>query len=896
MKIEEDYDLSNTSNIEDCYLTTDHEILSWLQSMCVKAQNLRRELIDIAKPKFRLSAKENEKLTAFSNPTTGDKALNQISLALLACCHPSIVPTAYECIVAYEHIRVKAFQADEDSGISYLPEDTPLGKDTRESKLWVALKELLCSLAPISFHVAVRVVDSTMEKVMSSDDEDGMRNAVEAVQKAILLFGHWMPDIAPHLHSVVDDFFVSVPEGVWDALGKTYLPPSSAISKEDKDGDVNMIGEQNSSEHDSAVGDETALKRSIALAEATLHVCDYYAHKRGDVIRIQSWCKWNWVFDILSYQRDYQRRMWQTSLNQQERTVFQLEEASNIYDGFRYCFSWHSARAVAILLDLYPPERTEFLRSIDEAFGSEARFVSSLALPFWLRKMKEAACDVLENVGMAGVREVSDDRERRPDPLKLLSAVSLHPYLVHIGSGILQYVQGSVSPRYANLAEHESPRAVDTSTKRELVRTPTTEQNLERLGLALCMDPPTPILVCGPRGSGKSALVRELAQICCKSRSSQDARIGVSDIAHHLLELHMDDDTDSKTLLGTMVASDIPGKFEWKPGPLTLAVQHGRWVLMEDVDKAPAEILAALKPLLEERLLPYTATRKRMKAHPNFRFFGTYSTIMRESGKESPHRYQRRIHGPNRLLLSGLWRQVHVDPLPYQELSDIVRGRFPSLPPSVIESCLSTFRAFEELSSNKGRITRSGNDVFDGVERGGANKENAEAKEMDWSSLMDSKSVNISTLRIVVRPVSIRDFMKLCQRIASNISFEPSTTFATESQRTLCLAEAVDVFASATSCREARRIFVAHIVAPTWDVSKSLAVRYVETRKPEWKIKDSRIELGRATIPRADGILNEISGPRSAARFSDTSHSLRLMESIGICIALNEYVLQCFMP
>jgi predicted AAA+ superfamily ATPase len=68
--------------------------------------------------------------------------------------------------------------------------------------------------------------------------------------------------------------------------------------------------------------------------------------------------------------------------------------------------------------------------------------------------------------------------------------------------------------------------------------TPTTTRNMAMLGIALCTDPyPNPILVCGPRGSGKSSLIRELA--CCRSKSS---------IATDLLELHVDEEIDSKTL------------------------------------------------------------------------------------------------------------------------------------------------------------------------------------------------------------------------------------------------------------------------------------------------------------------------------------------------------------
>ena len=45
-----------------------------------------------------------------------------------------------------------------------------------------------------------------------------------------------------------------------------------------------------------------------------------------------------------------------------------------------------------------------------------------------------------------------------------------------------------------------------------------------------------------------------------------------------LIRIHLDDQMDSKTLLGSYVCTDTPGEFLWKAGALTQAVQQGRWV------------------------------------------------------------------------------------------------------------------------------------------------------------------------------------------------------------------------------------------------------------------------------------------------------------------------------
>ncbi len=47
----------------------------------------------------------------------------------------------------------------------------------------------------------------------------------------------------------------------------------------------------------------------------------------------------------------------------------------------------------------------------------------------------------------------------------------------------------------------------------------------------------------------------------------------------------------------------MPGEFRWQAGVLTQAVRAGKWLLVEDIDLAPMEVLSVLRPLLENRKL-----------------------------------------------------------------------------------------------------------------------------------------------------------------------------------------------------------------------------------------------------------------------------------------------------
>ncbi len=61
------------------------------------------------------------------------------------------------------------------------------------------------------------------------------------------------------------------------------------------------------------------------------------------------------------------------------------------------------------------------------------------------------------------------------------------------------------------------------------------------------------------------------------------------------------------------------------------AVAQGRWVLVEDVNLAPAEVLAALVPLLERRQLAIAARAESVAAAPGFQLIATVTSAPGEN-------------------------------------------------------------------------------------------------------------------------------------------------------------------------------------------------------------------------------------------------------------------------
>jgi midasin len=69
-----------------------------------------------------------------------------------------------------------------------------------------------------------------------------------------------------------------------------------------------------------------------------------------------------------------------------------------------------------------------------------------------------------------------------------------------------------------------------------------------------------------------------------------------------IVRITLTDQTDAKILLGTYV-TNTPGSFTWCPGILTTSVKEGKWIVIEDIERAGNDVLSVLLPLLEGRPL-----------------------------------------------------------------------------------------------------------------------------------------------------------------------------------------------------------------------------------------------------------------------------------------------------
>ncbi|RDX53520.1 midasin [Lentinus brumalis] len=126
-----------------------------------------------------------------------------------------------------------------------------------------------------------------------------------------------------------------------------------------------------------------------------------------------------------------------------------------------------------------------------------------------------------------------------------------------------------------------------THSSSPLIHTPTAAQSLRGIALHLSMQ--LPVLLTSAPSAGKSLLVSHLAEVL-----HPNAR-------NHVVTVHLADTSlDPRSLLGSYVSSPTrPGTFEWKEGVLVRAMREGKWVVLEDIDRATMEVLGIIKPLVE---------------------------------------------------------------------------------------------------------------------------------------------------------------------------------------------------------------------------------------------------------------------------------------------------------
>ncbi len=387
---------------------------------------------------------------------------------------------------------------------------------------------------------------------------------------------------------------------------------------------------------------------------------------------------------------------------------------------------------------------------------------------------------------------------------------------------------------------------------------------------------PPPILIKGVSGSGKSSVLFEIARLT----GNED-----------LIELYLDEQMDSKTLIGTYVCTDLPGEFKWQAGSLTRAIQEGRWVLIKDVNQMPVEIMAGIAPLLETGVLKLPGGEV-LEANTGFRVFGTQTSL----GKDVDDSGGGGVVGQ---FVKHLWKPLELQPLQLEEVNLIITERYGHIPAPVVKRMLDTFRLFADDTFDEPTTTTT-----------------TAADVALSSNSVHEHTVTVSEDDIYLRQAlsrcglraTVRDLLKWCERLVNGVFSDSAgnsnSTAPRSLQRTgtmtMSAQERESIFAEGFDCLCAgipsleTRLTAAKQLARHWDVREEVAATAIVSHVPNMQELVHGLKIGRVLLHPSSpdhGMGMRLGASSNSMPFTYNGHSLRLMERLGSALNSVEPVL-----
>lgn len=395
-----------------------------------------------------------------------------------------------------------------------------------------------------------------------------------------------------------------------------------------------------------------------------------------------------------------------------------------------------------------------------------------------------------------------------PKAIDILQPQYLSPNTARIGGVLLPRLERPASPPSS------------------LVLTRTVEHNMYMLAKAV-RDSDN-VLVTGLAGAGKSSLIRYVARELCRHSSS--------------ITIILNEQTDIKLLLGVYTSEKSPGSFTWRPGILTQAVLEGRWVIVEDIDRAPSEVTGTLLPLLERGELFIQSRDETIQAAPGFKLIATIRSFVNTKGEI--------VNAGSASIGSRHWATVSVATPGDTEFAEMIIHRHGILRP-YIQRIMGVHKSLQSLSRIQGP--------------GAASMQN------------------------VNRSCGLRELLRWCKRLDELLTAAgviSGTEPISESTNDSIFLEAVDCFAShiPSDAHKASRI---RVIAEELQFPAERVNYCLEVRKPQLLTNSSLLRIGRAVL--TPGLSPKSSTVSLGDRpFAMTDDVLRTLESVGMALQAKE--------
>ena len=343
---------------------------------------------------------------------------------------------------------------------------------------------------------------------------------------------------------------------------------------------------------------------------------------------------------------------------------------------------------------------------------------------------------------------------------------------------------------------------------------PTADQKniLKRFVMALSMNSTT-IVLDGPPSSGKTEIIDYIAN-----------RTGNAD---SMIRVHLDDQLDSKTLLGGYICTENPGEFIWAPGPIVRALKNGCWLVLENINLASSEVITMVGSMARLGSVEIPSRGESIKSKPGFQLILTSTSF--------PGRMRDQIL--ERMLFSCC---VHLKlgEISLVDQRGILERIYPSLIP-LIPRILQIFGLLSNVSSGQKR--RQTEDLL---------------KHFDGSiCLSDLKNLagNID------RSLTFRDVIKWADRMIkfhskalTGMSGLSEDTVGDISKIPLVAREGAFVELADCTCLPASssmtRKTILDINAILLSLPESVIENYVRLYKPSISFKGDSLQIGRAEL------------------------------------------------
>ncbi|KAM0753166.1 P-loop containing nucleoside triphosphate hydrolase protein [Meredithblackwellia eburnea MCA 4105] len=197
----------------------------------------------------------------------------------------------------------------------------------------------------------------------------------------------------------------------------------------------------------------------------------------------------------------------------------------------------------------------------------------------------------------------------------------------------------------------------------EYILTPSVQAKVLDLARAV-LTRKVPVLIQGPTSAGKTSVVEYLAR-----------RTG-----HRFVRINNHEHTDIQEYIGTYVSDSKSGKLVFQEGMLVRALRNGDWIVLDELNLAPTDVLEALNRLLDDnRELVIPETGEVVRPHPHFMLFATQNPPGLYGGRKVLSRAFR-----NRFL------EMHFGDVPQDELETILCQRC-QIAPSYAKKAVAVF-------------------------------------------------------------------------------------------------------------------------------------------------------------------------------------------------------------